>query len=91
MQLTEAETAKEIAAVASRLQTRRTEHAPKAVTVVSSDNTLVITFQEALMLAETALAIIHDGAAKVKEFHRELFRTSSAEWTQRQHRPVPVL
>jgi uncharacterized protein YbcI len=50
---------------------------PPAVTVVLSDQTLVITLHGALSPAEKALARSPAGAAQVQEFHRELFHNSS--------------
>jgi uncharacterized protein YbcI len=47
------------------------------VTVVLSEETLVITLHGALSPAEKALARTPAGAAEVQEFHRELFNTSS--------------
>jgi len=51
-------------------------HAPKAVTVVLSQDTLVVTLHEALSPAERAMARSPAGAAKVQEFHRQLFSSS---------------
>jgi uncharacterized protein YbcI len=65
--------AREIAHAASDLQRQRTGHTPKAVAVVLSDDTLVITFHEALSPAEKELAKSSGGAAQVQEFHRQLF------------------
>lgn len=69
--------AQEIAQVASAFQMQWTGHAPKSVTVVISPDTLVITLHEALSPAERALASSAAGAAKVQEFHRQLFQNSS--------------
>ena len=77
MNLSESEIAKEIARVATAFHQEQTGHAPKAVTVVLSDDTLVITFHEALSPAEKALARSAAGAAQVQEFHRQLFASSS--------------
>jgi uncharacterized protein YbcI len=70
--------AQQVAQAAIDFQHKRTGHAPKAVTVVLSEETLVITLHEALSPAEKALATSAAGAAQVQEFHRQLF-TSSAE------------
>lgn len=72
----------QLAQVASRLQAQRTGHAPESVSVVLSDNTLVVTLHEALTPAEKALARSADGAAKVQEFHRQLFASASVEMRQ---------
>jgi uncharacterized protein YbcI len=74
--------AQQIAEVANALQQQRTGHAPSAVTVVLSEDTLVVTFHEALTPAEKALAQSPQGAAQVQEFHRQLFSTSSASMRQ---------
>ncbi len=71
--------AMEVARAASTLQEQRTGHAPKAVTVVVSGETLVITLYEALTAAERAMAMSAVGASRVQEFHRQLFGTSSEE------------
>jgi len=71
--------AQQIAEIARGLQQQRTGHAPKAVTVVLSEDTLVVTLLEALTPAERALAQTPVGAAKVQEFHRQLFANSTAE------------
>ena len=70
--------AEQVAQVAKALQQQRTGHAPKDVTVVLSEDTLVITLHEALSPAERALVQSAAGAAQVQEFHRQLF-SSSAE------------
>lgn len=82
MHETDARMAKEIATVAGPLQALRTGHVPRTVQVVLGHDTLVITFEDALTPAEIALAKSHEGAAKVQEFHRELFAASSAEMQQ---------
>lgn len=69
--------AQQLAQSASILQHQRTGHAPKAVTVVMSDDTLVITLHGALTPAEKALATTPAGAAQVQEFHRQLFADSN--------------
>jgi uncharacterized protein YbcI len=68
--------AQRIALAASAFEQRLTGHAPRSVTVVLSDTTLVITLHGALSPAERALARSPAGAAQVQEFHRELFNTS---------------
>ena len=71
--------AEQLARVARRFQEQRTGHAPKSVTVVLSEDTLVITLHEALTPAEKALAQNPDGAVQVQEFHRQLFADSTKE------------
>lgn len=79
METTPLTMAQRIAAVASRSQQQRTGRTPTSVTVVFSDDTLVITLHEALTPAERALAQDPAGAAQVQEFHRQLFANSNGE------------
>jgi uncharacterized protein YbcI len=74
--------AQQIAQAASALQEQRTGHAPKAVTVVLSEETLVVTLHGALSPAEKVLAQSSAGAAKVQEFPRQLFTNSAASLRQ---------
>src|SRR5688572_15858745 len=74
---TESVMAQEIAQVAIAYQTERTGHAPASVTVVLSEDTLVITLHDALTPAEKALALSPDGAVRVQDFHRQLFLNSA--------------
>ena len=70
--------AQQIAQAAIAFEQRRTgNHVPKAVTVVLSEGTLVITLHEALSPAERVWAKSPAGAAQVQEFHRQLFASSS--------------
>ncbi len=69
--------AQQIAQVAIAFQQQRTGHEPKSVAVILSENTLVITLHGALSPAEQALAQSPDGAARVQEFHRQLFSNSA--------------
>ena len=68
--------AQQIAAAASAFQEKQTGHAPRSVTVVLSDETLVITLHGALSEAERAITRNPAGASKVQEFHRQLFSNS---------------
>jgi uncharacterized protein YbcI len=68
--------AQQVAEAISVFQEQRTGHPPKAVTLVLSDDTLVVTLHEALSPAEKALASTSEGAAQVQEFHRQLFKSS---------------
>jgi len=65
--------AQQIARAAGAFEERLTGRAPKSVTVVLSEDTLVITLHGALSPAEKALAASPDGAAQVQEFHKQLF------------------
>ena len=69
--------AQQVAEAASTFQERRTGHAPRAVTVVLSEDTLVVTLYGALSPAEKALARTPEGAAQVQEYHRQLFASDS--------------
>jgi len=65
--------AQQIAQAAIAFEQKRTGHTPQSVTVVLSDNTLMITLHGALSPAEKALARTPEGATKVQNFHRQLF------------------
>ena len=69
--------AQQVAQAVSAFQQRQTGYAPKAVTVVLSEDTVVVTLHEALSPAEKALARTPEGAAQVQEFHRQLFKNSA--------------
>jgi uncharacterized protein YbcI len=69
--------AQQVAQAASAFEERRSGHAPRSVTVVLSEETLVITLHGVLSPAERALAKSPEGAAQVQEFHRQLFLSSS--------------
>ena len=78
MNKTQSTMAQQIAQAAIAFEQRRTgNHVPKSVTVVLSEGTLVITLHEALSPAERVLSQTPEGAAKVQEFHRQLFSSSS--------------
>ena len=69
--------AQQVAQAISVFQEQRTGYPPKAVTVVLSDDTLVVTLHEALSPVEKALASsTPEGATQVQEFHRQLFKSS---------------
>ena len=70
---------KELAQIALAMQSERTGHTPKAVTVVASDETVVLTMHEALTPAEKILASTESGASKVEQYHRALFAVSCDE------------
>jgi uncharacterized protein YbcI len=72
----------QIAQAALAFEKHRTGHAPKSVTVILSENTLVITLHGALSPAEKALAKTPAGAAQVQDFHRQLFLNSAAPLRQ---------
>jgi len=68
--------AQQVAQAISVFQEKRTGYPPKAVTVVLSDDTLVVTLHEALSPAEKDLSRTPEGAAQVQEYHRQLFKDS---------------
>ncbi len=68
--------ARQVARMAGAFQQQRTGHAPRAVTVVLSGDTLVSTLHDALTPAERALARTPAGAAHVQDHHRRLFADS---------------
>ena len=69
--------AEQVAQAARDFQQQRTGHTPKSVSVVLSGDTLVVTLHGALSPAEQAMAQSPEGAAKVREFHRQLFHNAS--------------
>jgi uncharacterized protein YbcI len=69
--------AEQIARAICDFQHKSTGHTPTAVSVVLSEDTLVITLHEALTPAERAMAKSAGGAAQLQEFHRQLFASSS--------------
>jgi len=69
--------AEQVAQAISVFQEQRTGYSAKAVTVVLSDDTLVVTLHAALSPAEKALASTPEGAASVQEYHRQLFKDSA--------------
>jgi uncharacterized protein YbcI len=70
------EMAKQVALAACDFEQERTGHAPKSVTAVLSDDTLVISLRGMLSPVEMDLANGPAGAAQVQEFHRQLFINS---------------
>ena len=77
--LSSAVLSRELAQIALSMQAERTGHTPKAVTVVASEETVVLTLHEALTPAERILARTESGAAKVEQYHRALFAVSCDE------------
>ncbi len=69
--------AQEVAQAAIAHQKEQTGRAPASVTVVLSEDTLVISLHDALSPAEKALSLTSAGAAQVQEFHRQLFLMSA--------------
>lgn len=69
----------EIAEAVIAFQQRTTGRSSKVVTVVLSQDTLVVMLHEALSPAEKDLSKSPSGAAQVQEFHRQLFSTASRQ------------
>ena len=69
--------AQQIAQAATVSQQQRTGHEPKSVSVILGGDTLVITLHGALSPAEQAMSQSSEGAAKVQEFHKQLFLNDS--------------
>jgi uncharacterized protein YbcI len=69
--------AEQSAQAATAFQHQRTGREPKSVSVVLSEDTLVVTLHGALSPAEQAMAQSPAGAAKMQEFHRQLFHNAS--------------
>jgi uncharacterized protein YbcI len=69
--------AQQIAEAAAAFQQLRTGLEPKSVSVVLGGDTLVVTLLGALSPAEQAMSQTPEGAAKVQEFHRQLFLDAS--------------
>jgi uncharacterized protein YbcI len=86
MDQTDSTMAQQLGRAASAAQQRRTGYMPQSVTVVLSEDTLVITLRGALSPAERAVAKNPEGAAQVQEYHRQLFNSSSESLRQEIHR-----
>jgi uncharacterized protein YbcI len=82
--------AQQIARAATDFERKRTGHAPKSVTVVLNEDTLVITLRGALSPAEKAVAQSPAGAAQMQEFHRQLFGNSCRSLQEEIHRITGV-
>ena len=75
--------AQQIARSAIAFERHRTgNHLPTSVTVVLCEGALVITLHEALTPAEKAMSRSPEGAARVQEYYRELFASSSRSLRQ---------
>lgn len=82
MSQSEASIAQQIARAACEFEQRAHGRLPTSVTVVLSDNTLVVTLHGALSPAEKALARSPAGANQVQELHRQIFDDSGSELRQ---------
>lgn len=77
MNTPESTMAQKVAQAVMAFQKKTTGHTSKGATVVLSENTLVVTLHGALSPAEKEMSKTADGAAKVQEYHRQLFSNSS--------------
>jgi len=82
--------AEQIAQAATAFQEQRTGHEPKSVSVVLSDDTPVVRLLKALTPAEPALSKTPEGAARIQEFHCQLFAGSARSLRQRIERITDV-
>lgn len=70
--------AQQVAQAAMNFEQRLTGRRPGSVAVVISEDTLVVTLRGTYSRAEMALGKSPDGAARLRELHRQLFATASA-------------
>lgn len=82
--------AEQIGQASGAFEQGRTGHAPKSVSVVLNGDMLVITLRGALSPAETTLAKSPAGAARMQEFHRQLFANSAGPLLQEIERITKV-
>jgi uncharacterized protein YbcI len=68
--------ARQIAQTAIAFEEQRSGRKPTSVTVVLGGDTLIITMHGILSPAEKALAASPAGAARLQEFHQQLFQLS---------------
>ena len=66
----------QLAHAVRRFHQQQTGHIPKDVTVSLNEDMLVVTLHEAFSPAEQAMAKSPEGAAKLRELHQQLFRSS---------------
>ena len=69
--------AQAIAQAAIAFQKECTGIAPQSATVLLGEDTLVVTLHDALSPAERLMARTPEGAAQVREYHRQLFQSSA--------------
>ena len=82
--------AQQIAGAAIAFQREATGISPESCTVLMGEQTLVVTLQDALSLAEKQMARTPEGAARVNEFHRRLFQASGGALHQELQRILGV-
>ena len=66
----------------------RTGHEPESVRVVLGEDTVVVTVYGALSPAERAVGMDPAGAARVREFHRQLFAAGCGRFREEVERIV---
>jgi len=66
----------QIAEAVGAFQQQSTGHKPKAVNVIMSHDTVAVTLHDALSPAEIKLAKSPGGAARMQDYHRQLFASS---------------
>lgn len=71
--------AQKVAKAIEEFQQKRTGVSPKAMTIVLSGETLVVTMHDALSNAEKESSRTQEGAEKIQDFHRKLFQASVEE------------
>ena len=76
MDKTKSTMTQQVAQAVTAFQLQQTGRAPRKVSVVIDETTLVVTLHEALSPAEQALATSPEGAANLREFHQQLFKNS---------------
>ena len=79
---TTAAIAQQVAQAAKTLQQQRTGHAPKSVSVVMSEDTLVVTLHGALSPAELALAASREAQPRCRSFTVSYFEAQSTRCAQ---------
>jgi uncharacterized protein YbcI len=76
MDTTQLTMVQQLAEAATTFQLQQTGRAPRDVTAVMGEDTVVVTLHDALSPAEQALVTSPEGAANLREFHQQLFRNS---------------
>jgi uncharacterized protein YbcI len=90
MEIPQSTAAQRVAEEAFAAEQLRTGHDPESVRVVLGADTVVITVYGALSPAERTLGAHPDGAARVRDFHRQLFAASCADLRRQIERIVGV-
>ena len=69
--------AQRVAQIVWAFELRTTGRPPSAVSVIMNEDILVITLRGTLSPAEASLARTPNGAARLRDLHRQVFRTAS--------------